>query len=169
MLRYIQLDELATKVRQRRKQVWVWTGLDVTTKLWVAWVVGDRSRQEANGLLHQIYQSLRPDVIPAFTSDGLNLYFYAITAHWGHWEVVEGKRKPVWVVAQALLYGQLKKVRSRYKLRRISTKMLCGERATLRSYLQALGLSGRIQTALTVSSKYLSPSNYCLSNSIVSI
>ena len=147
VLRYIQLDELATKVRNRSKQVWVWTGMDVTTKLWVAWVVGERSQKDATGLLHQIYRRLRQAVIPAFTSDGLNQYFYAITPHWGTWQVVAGKRKPLWVVAEDLLYGQLKKVRTRYKLRQITTKMLCGERAAMRLYLQALGLSGSIQTA----------------------
>jgi IS1 family transposase len=177
VLHYIQLDELATKVRNHSKQVWVWTGMDVTTKLWIAWVVRDRSQKEANGLLHQIYRRLRHDVTPAFTSDGLNQYFYAITPHWGSWEVVEGKRKPVWVVAEELLYGQLKKVRTRYKLRQITTTMLCGERAAMRVYLQALALSGNIQTAfverLNLSLRHIVPAlrrrTWALANNIHSL
>ena len=63
-LKYIQLDELATKVRNRSKQVWVWTGMDVTTRLWVAWVVRECSQKEANGLLPQIYRRVRHDIPP---------------------------------------------------------------------------------------------------------
>lgn len=32
--------------------------------------------------------------MPVFTSDGLRQYFYALTAHFGHWVTEEGKRKP---------------------------------------------------------------------------
>jgi transposase-like protein len=128
-LQHIQLDELVTKVRKRAKRVWVWTGMDVQTKLLLAWVVGGRSQAEANQLVHQIEDRLQKDHVPAFTSDGLNQYFYALTAHWGFWTVVEGKRKPVWVVAPDLLYGQFRKIRAGYKLKYFYTRMLCGTRA----------------------------------------
>jgi transposase len=34
--------------------------------------------------------------LPVFTTDGLQLYFYALTAHFGHWITSAGSRKRVW-------------------------------------------------------------------------
>ena len=39
----------------------------------------------AHLFIHSLRQSLAPGCLPLFTSDGLNLYFYALTAHFGHW------------------------------------------------------------------------------------
>lgn len=146
-LQHIQLDEWVTKVRQRVKRVWIWTGIDVQTKLLLAWVVGGRSQADANQLVHQLENRLEQDHVPVFTSDGLNQYFYALTAHFGCWIVVEGKRKPVWIVAPNLLYGQLRKTRSRYRLKNIYTRMLWGQRSDMKQQLQDIELTSKIQTA----------------------
>jgi hypothetical protein len=55
--------------------------------------------------------SLAPGCIPLFTSDGLNLYFYALTAHFGQWLQVghRGRKALRWQVAAGLIYGQVKK------------------------------------------------------------
>lgn len=145
--RHIQLDELVTKVRNRTKRVWVWTGMDVQSRLLLAWGVDRRSQKAANRLLHLIYRRIKDDMIPAFTSDGLNMYYYAITPHWGSWQVVDGKRKPVWVVAPELLYGQFRKIRVGYKIKDFYTKMICGTRAKFQQVLQSIDLTGKIQTA----------------------
>ncbi len=145
--RHIQLDELVTRVRNRAQRVWVWTGIDVQTRLLLAWVVEGRSQKAATRLAHLVYRRLKADSIPAFTSDGLNLYFYAITPHWGSWTVVEGKRKPVWLVAPELLYGQFRKIRVGDKLKDFYTKMICGTRAEFQQVLQSIDLTGKIQTA----------------------
>ena len=34
--------------------------------------------------------------MPVFTSDGLNHYFYALSAHFGQWVAQAGNRLPVW-------------------------------------------------------------------------
>ena len=90
---------------------------------------------------------LASSCVPVFTSDGLRQYFYALTAHVGQWVEQEGKRKPVWRALPTLLYGQFRKVKAGRKLKRVYTKMLCGERSKLQAVLQAIGLSGQIQTA----------------------
>src|SRR5256885_10799643 len=36
-------------------------------------------------LIHSLRQLLAPGCLPLFTCDGLNLYFYALTAHFGQW------------------------------------------------------------------------------------
>ena len=147
VMRHIQLDELVTKVRKRAKRTWIWTGIDVQTRLLLAWTVGGRSQADAHTLMHQLVSRLAPGHIPAFTSDGLNQYYYTITAHIGSWMVVEAKRKPLWVVAPELLYGQFRKIRAGHKLKYFYTRMLCGTRADMIQHLQNIGLTGIIQTA----------------------
>jgi hypothetical protein len=39
----------------------------------------------AHLLIHRLRGQLAPGCLPLFTSDGLNAYFYALTAHFGHW------------------------------------------------------------------------------------
>jgi hypothetical protein len=56
---------------------------------------------------------LRLDYIPAFTTDGLRGYFYAITAHFGNWFRPERARTDHWQVSDDLLHGQLVKRRKR--------------------------------------------------------
>jgi hypothetical protein len=92
---------------------------------------------------------LAPDCIPLFTSDGLNLYFYATTAHFGQWrEVVRRGRNVLrWQVAAGLIYGQVKKSYRRRKLVRVTPVMRLGTEAALRAALEVLGLSGRLNTA----------------------
>ena len=65
----------------------------------------------AHVLIHSLRQSLAPDCIPLFTSDGLNFYFYALTAHFGQWLLVRhrGRNMRPWQVAEGLIYGQVKK------------------------------------------------------------
>lgn len=144
---HIQLDELVTRVRRWAKRAWVWTAEDVQSKAWLAWHVGGRAQADAHRLVHRVTQVLARECVPVFTSDGLRQYFHALTAHFGEWVEQTGKRKPVWQVDPALLYGQFRKVKAGYKLRKVYTKMLCGERSALAGVLQALGLSGGIQTA----------------------
>jgi IS1 family transposase len=147
VLRHIQLDELVTRVRRWAKRVWVWTAQDAESKAWVTWHIGGRKQADAHHLLHRVRACLAPSCVPAFTSDGLRQYFYAITAHFGEWVSQEGKRKPVWQPLSNLLYGQFRKVKIGRTLKQVYTKMLCGERSAMTATLQNIGLSGQIQTA----------------------
>jgi len=91
--------------------------------------------------------ALAPGCLPVFASDGLNHYFYAITAHFGHWEKPPRARKYHWFPAEELLYAQLIKARGRGKLKFVFSIIRLGERAVIRARLLALDLSGRVQTA----------------------
>jgi len=79
----------------------------------------------------------------------LNLYFYALTAHFGHWLEVGrlGRKARQWQVAAELIYGQVKKSYQRRKLVRVTHVMRLGTSAALKATLQGLGLSGRLNTA----------------------
>jgi hypothetical protein len=87
--------------------------------------------------------------MPLFTSDGLNLYFYALTAHFGQWlqERRRGRNVRRWQVAAGLIYGQVKKSYQRRKLVRVSHVMRLGTEEALKATLQGLGYSGRLNTA----------------------
>jgi hypothetical protein len=90
-----------------------------------------------------------PFCIPLFTSDGLNLYFYALTAHFGHW--ITGSRRGrivrQWQVAAGLIYGQVKKSYRRRKLVRVTQVMRLGTEDDLTFALQTMGFSRRLNTA----------------------
>ena len=48
--------------------------------------------------------------------------FLALTAHFGQWMPIPGKRWLVWQVDPRLLYGQLHKVKSGYRLKHLYTQ-----------------------------------------------
>jgi hypothetical protein len=48
-------------------------------------------------------QRLAPGCLPVVSSDGLALYYYALTAHFGAWVQTLGERRRVWMVAARLL------------------------------------------------------------------
>src|SRR6266566_4868683 len=103
----------------------------------------------AHLLIHSLRELLAPCCLPLFTSDGLNLYFYALTAHFGHWRQVACRGRNVlrWQVATDLIYGQVKKCYRRRKLVRVTPIMRLGTDAALTVALQGLGLYGRLNTA----------------------
>lgn len=144
-VQHVQLDELVGKIRRGGKQVWVWTAQDAVSKLLLAWHVGGRKLSDAFRLIHRVKRRLAAACIPAFTSDGLNHYFYALTAHFGHWG--NPKRWWHWHVSPRLLYGQLRKLRARRKLKATHTAVLCGDPSDMEAVLQSTGLTGKIQTS----------------------
>ena len=89
----------------------------------------------AHRVIHSLRERLAPGCIPLLTSDGLNLYFYALTAHFGHW-LKAGRRGPQWQVAAGLIYGQVKKSYQRRKLVRVTHVMRLGTEAALKAALQ---------------------------------
>src|SRR5712692_3457156 len=117
-------------------------------------VYNPRSQRElaqnvAHLLIHSLRQILASDCLPLFTSDGLHVYFYALTAHFGQWREVgrRGQHVRQWQVAAGLIYGQVKKSYRRRKLVRVTHVMRLGTEVALKVALQGLGFSGRLNTA----------------------
>ncbi len=146
-LPHLQLDELRTRLRDRTQVYWLWLVVDPLTKLIPVLHLGPRTQAAAHTVLHNLAQRLAPGCLPVFTSDGLNLYFYALTAHFGRWVAWVGQRKRQWQVAPGLIYGQVQKHYRRRKVVRVTPLMRCGTREALRTALTQLGLSGRLNTA----------------------
>ena len=146
-LAHLQLDELFTTTRQAAHDLWLWVALDATTKFIPALALGPRTQEMAHHLIHQVRQTLAASHLPVFSRDGLKLYFYALTAHFGQWVQEAGQPTRVWRVLPGLLYAQVQKLHRRRRLVRVNRLMLCGSLEAFTARLQALGLSGRIQTA----------------------
>jgi len=141
-LDHVQVDELYAKVRGEGKR-WVWAGIDPRTKIVPRLHVGQQTTADAHCFPHDFTRRLATDCVPVFTSDGLRQYFWALTAHFGHWAQEPRRRKLTWIGDPHLLYGQMKKLCTRYRVNRVITAGLCGIQATL----QTLGYSGTINTA----------------------
>lgn len=84
-LPHVQLDEIRLKLYGAAEAKWLWIASDARTKLIPAFALGARTQEFAHQLVHDIAKCLAPDCLPVFSSDGLALYFYALTAHFGAW------------------------------------------------------------------------------------
>jgi IS1 family transposase len=127
--------------------MWLWVATEATSKVIPVLDMGPRTLDMAMGVVHALVETMRPDCLPIFTTDGLKLYFYGLTAHFGQWKKSEVGGKPTWHVAAGLIYGQVKKIIRRRRLVRVEHTMLLGEQQHLRDRLLSLGFSGRINTA----------------------
>jgi IS1 family transposase len=148
-LPHLQLDELRTRLRSYTYVLWLWLAIDPCTKILPVLHLGPRTQHAAHTVIHTLRRILAPGCLPLFTSDGLNLYFYALTAHFGYWLQVgrRGRKVLRWQVAPELIYGQVKKSYRRRKLERVTPVMRLGTSAALTAVLQGLGHSGRLNTA----------------------
>jgi IS1 family transposase len=146
---HLQLDELRTRLRSHTQVLWLWLAIDPLTKMLPVLELGPRTQQMAHVLIHTLQQSLAPGCIPLFTSDGLNFYFYALTAHFGQWLRLSHRGQKVrrWQVAARLIYGQVKKSYRCRKRIKVTHVMRLGTEADLTVALQGLGFSGRLNTA----------------------
>ncbi len=77
ILHHLQLDELWTHVRQGSQVVWVWAVVEANSKLVSVLKLRPRTMDLAYAVVHDLCQILQPGYFPIFTSDGLELYFYA--------------------------------------------------------------------------------------------
>jgi IS1 family transposase len=146
---HLQLDEIRTRLRCSTHVLWLWLTIDPRTKILPVLQLGPRTQNMAHTVIHSLRRSLAPGCLPIFTSDGLNVYFYALTAHFGHWFVTSRRGRKVcqWQVAPGLIYGQVKKSYRRRKLVRVTHVMRLGTEEALQAALQGLGFSGRLNTA----------------------
>ncbi len=148
-LPHLQLDELRTRLRCATQVLWLWLAIDPRTKILPVLQLGPRTQNMAHTVIHSLRRSLALGCLPIFTSDGLNLYFYALTAHFGHWFLRSRRGRIVrqWQVATGLIYGQVKKSYRRRKLVRVTHVMRLGTEDALKVALQGLGFSGRLNKA----------------------
>jgi IS1 family transposase/transposase-like protein len=142
----VQLDELRTTLRDKGHEVWIWIALDAKTKVIASAHLGPRTQAMAHALIHALVQVLA-GCVPVFTSDGLDLYGYALTAHFGEWVLAARAKKRQWQVSAELLYGQLKKSYRRRKLVKTQRRMRWGSWDRFHAKLKEQGMSRVLNTA----------------------
>jgi IS1 family transposase len=147
-LHEVLLVDMTAPIAGNRRTNWLWLGIDPLTKIIPALHIGSRKTEDAMQFVHQLVCHLAGGCVPAFTSDGLRQYFYALTAHFGYWKYPDKQWK--WMVSDVLLYGQLIKRRNKRKSDKkpfTITRMMWGKRWQLYALLLELGFSATIQTA----------------------
>ena len=77
-LPHLQLDELRTRLRCSTQVIWLWLAIDPLTKILPVFHLGPRTQNAAHMVIQSLQHLLVPGCLPLFTSDGLNLYFYAL-------------------------------------------------------------------------------------------
>ena len=134
----MQLAEIRIRLRRSTQVLWLWLALDPGTKIVPVLQLGPRT------------QNMAPGCLPIFTSDGLNLYFYVLTAHFGQWfqVVCRGRNVRQRQVEPRLIYGQVKKSYRRRRLVRVTHVMRLGAEDALKIALQEMGFTGRLNTAI---------------------
>ncbi len=108
---------------------------------------GPRTQALVHALIHSLVQVLAPGCVPVFVSDGLDLYGYALTAHFGKWVQQAGEKKRQWQVSAGLLDGQLKKKYGRRKLVQVEQRMRWGTLEAFKAELREQKLGHVLDTA----------------------
>jgi len=143
---HVQLEELWANLKESSQDMWLWVATDVKTKLVPVLQVGVRNQEMAFSVVHELKGRLAVGCVPVFSTDGLKHYFYALTAHFGKWELADGE-KPVWVLLGEFVYGQVIKHQRRRRTVEVERRILWGEEKQYQECLKKARLSGKINTA----------------------
>lgn len=158
-LTQVQLDEMWTFVHKKQRQLseeekvhhsewgdnWIWIAFDPVRKLIVALVVGNRTEEEAMGLLSRLRARLAEGPLPLFTSDSLLHYAKAILHTFGVWirPQRKGNRgrfpKPRPVPSEDLHYGTVHEERKKGHIVSVTTRVVYGCMKDIMACLEPLG------------------------------
>ena len=106
----IQADEIRTIVGDKDSPVWVFTTLDVWSRLWPTTVVGRRSYRNTYALLKDTVSRMRPECFPLIVTDGFEYY-----------------AKVVWrLFGRACVYGQVIKTRRNDRIVKVERRRVIG-------------------------------------------
>jgi len=151
-LTQVQVDELWALMGKRQKRDernsrWVWAALDPVNKLFLSFVVGDRSLDTAQLLIHDVVQILGPGCVPLFTSDGWAPYAIALLTHFGYWRKTPRESKygpppsPRWNPLPILHYVQVVKRRVNGRVVGVSHRLVYGSLAMVKWILSQAGVN----------------------------
>lgn len=132
---------------------WVWAAIDPESKLFLAYVVGDRSASCAQILIHLVVSMLAVGCMPLFLSDQWSAYAQALLTHFGHWVDLPRSSKygpapkPRWLPDPNLQYGQVVKERIGRRLVSVSSKIIYGSAQKIEAILSKAGVGNIINTA----------------------
>jgi len=140
-----EVSEAAAVQRLSRSPRWVWVAMDPITKLLLTLDVGERTLAMAQRVVHQVVQVLVPGCTPLFLTDGFKDYATALLTHYGQWvqpsrrQTIGPAPKPRWMPRPELRYAQVVKSYRRWRLVRVSHRVVFGILAAVKQVLTAHG------------------------------
>jgi IS1 family transposase len=152
---------MAKRVCETYGDAWIWMAFAPVWRLVLAFVVGKRTQESANLLLHRVAH-VTAQRLPLFTSDQLPEYRTALLHVYGQWvqPARHGNRgrfpEPRRVPPPDLLYAQVVKHRRRGHVVAVTTKAIFGEPDAIAVRLQSL------PTSTTVNTSYVERENLTL-------
>ena len=108
----IQVDEIRTMVGGKRQPVWIFTTIDVWSRLWPSTVVGRRSYRNTRALLRDVRNRAHRDSFPLIVTGGFEFYEKVI-------------REVFW---PRCIYGQVIKTRRNDRVIRVERRPILGAR-----------------------------------------
>nr|QNO54557.1 hypothetical protein KENJCFKB_00017 [Methanosarcinales archaeon ANME-1 ERB7] len=144
---YLQMDELWSYLWRKKSKIWIWAAIDVVTRLFIAFHVGDRSGDSAEALIKTIKARIR-DVPGLITTDGFEAYVEKIKAYF------KGSR-----------YAQVVKERKGGRISRVYKKVISSHSLEqIAEFICKLKNAGK-----TVNTSYVERFNLTLRNCLCSL
>ena len=118
-IKEVQADEIRTFVDSKKKVTWLFTAIEVSTRLWISMVVGNRTYQNVKRCLWQFLSKGRVSVPFLFTTDGFDMYRWFVQRY----------------LKGVALYGQIIKKRSKNRVRCVDRTLFSGTQDDLKQVL----------------------------------
>ena len=129
----VQADELRTFVDSKKKITWLFTAIEVSSRLWISKVVGKRTYRNLKMCLHQFLRDGRISFpFPfLFTTDGLDMYKWFVQKY----------------LKGIAVYGQIMKKRTKNRIRSVYRTLFNGTQNDLKQMLLELEDSHTLNTS----------------------
>ena len=149
----LQADEMRTIVRDKEHPIWVFTTIDVWSRLWPSTVVGRRSYRNTLALFQDVVSRMNLERAPLIATDGFDFYRKVVRRLFG----------------PACLYGQVIKTRANDRIVKVERRAVIGAAWRLEERLRDSEDSSKLNTSfverlnLTIrqGSAYLSRRTIC--------
>ena len=130
-LHELQLDELNTFLASRNRKTWVFTSIEVSSRLWPATLVGSRSYRNTRAFVRSLADSGRTIGCPLITTDGFRYYAPSIRRTFG----------------MACVLAQVTKRIKLNRVIRVGTELIVGTEWRLADALEESEDSGKVNTS----------------------
>ena len=115
----VQADEIRTFVDSKLKVTWLFTAIEVSSRLWISMVVGKRTYQNVKMCLWQFLSKGRVSVPFLFTTDGFDMYRWFVQRY----------------LKGVAIYGQIIKKRSKNRVLSVDRTLFSGTQDDLKQVL----------------------------------
>jgi IS1 family transposase len=131
MLRKPQADEIRTFIKTKSRSVWIITLIEVWSKLWPSFIVGQRNYKNIRRLFQDTLVKSERNTEPLITTDGFRPYAWVIK----------------WLFGCSCVYGQDIKTRRKDKVIRVDRKLVIGSQQMLYNALERSEDSSTLNTS----------------------